>query len=509
MADSPLQVDTTYAGAVFCPPLDACPLPAIGGADLADSLGWQQRLAGFYDRTHSTKQPARPHYYYRRIQRRLAGIVQPHARVLDIGCGDGTLLASLRPSHGVGIDLNRKTVQTAERRHSGLTFMHMRGEDVHRLGEKFDYVVLCQALGEIYDLSALFRSVQGVCHARTRLVIVHWSRLWQPALKIAEWAGLKSPSPDQNWIPADELRHLLELSGFQTIRTLGMTIAPLWVPLVSDAINRFVANLPFIHLLGLTHVIVARSVDPAVLGAERPKSVSIVVPARNESGHIEPLLKRIPRLAPKQEVIFVEGHSTDDTWKAIQRTVAAYRGPFQLQAMRQEGQGKGDAVRKGFAAASGEVLMILDADISVPPEELPAFYEALASGQGEFINGSRMVYLMDRRAMRFLNLLGNKFFGFAFTYLLSQRFRDTLCGTKVLRRDDYRRIAEHRSYFGDFDPFGDFDLLFGAARLDLKIIDVPVHYKARTYGQTNISRFRHGLVLLRMCLFAAKKLKLV
>jgi glycosyltransferase involved in cell wall biosynthesis len=237
--------------------------------------------------------------------------------------------------------------------------------------------------------------------------------------------------------------------------------------------------------------------------------VSIVVPARNESGHIEQLLRRMPLFADKQEVIFVEGGSRDDTWKTVERVAADYTGPFVIKTMRQEGRGKGDAVRKGFAAAAGDVLMILDADISVPPEELPTFFDALARGQGEFINGSRMVYLMDRQAMRFLNLLGNKVFGWVFTYLLSQRFRDTLCGTKVLTRRDYERIAAGRAYFGDFDPFGDFDLLFGASRLNLRIVDLAVRYHERRYGETNISRFRHGWLLLQMSGFAARKLKLV
>jgi glycosyltransferase involved in cell wall biosynthesis len=268
-------------------------------------------------------------------------------------------------------------------------------------------------------------------------------------------------------------------------------------------------NLPLLHQLGLNAVLIARSVDPRVLRMSSPRSASIVIPARNEAGHIHPLLDRIPQFAPRQEIIFVEGNSTDDTWAQIQRAARDYSGPFTVKCLRQDGKGKGDAVRKGFAAATGDVLIILDADISVPPEELPGFYQALASGQGEFINGSRMVYLMDKRAMRFLNLLGNKVFGALFTYLLSQPFRDTLCGTKVLLRSDYERIAAGRTYFGDFDPFGDFDLLFGAARANLKIIDLPVHYKARTYGETNISRFRHGWMLLKMCILAARKLKFV
>jgi len=469
---------------------------------------WQQSVASFYDR-EAANGPTKLRYYRRRIQKRLATMVEPGSRVLEIGCGDGALLASLQPACGVGVDLSRNVIERARADHPSLRFVCIPGEQVGRLNDKFDYVVISQTLDEVYDLQAMFRAVQSACHPRTRLIIVHYSRLWQPAIRLMEWLHVKRRTPARNWLPTDEIVHLLRLSGFETVRAAGMTIAPLPVPLLSEGLNRYVGNLPLVDALSLNNIIVARPVDPEILEPSKPQSVTIVVPARNEAGHIRPLLERLPQLAPRQEVIFVEGGSRDDTWEEIQKVVAAYHGPLEIKSMRQEGRGKGDAVRKGFAAATGDVLMILDADISVPPEELPAFYDAIASGKGEFINGSRMVYLMDRRAMRFLNLLGNKAFGWMFTYLLSQRFRDTLCGTKVLTRRDYERIAENRKYFGDFDPFGDFDLLFGAARLNLKITDVPVHYKARVYGDTNISRFRHGLVLLRMCLFAARKIKFI
>ena len=470
---------------------------------------WRQGVVRCYERLAKTGRIGRTHYYHQRIRKRLATIVEPDSRVLEIGCGTGDLLAALRPVCGVGVDLSERLVNMARTRHKSYRFVCMPGEDIQQLNDKFDYVVISQTLDEVYDLQSLFRAVQTVCHSRTRVIIVHSSRLWQPAIKLMEWLRIKPCSPARNWLPTDEIVHLLRLSHFETVRTAAMTIAPLPVPLVSEFINRFVGNLPLFGALALNSIIVARSVDADVLDKAKPQSVSIVVPARNEAGHIRPLLYSIPRIAPRQEIIFVEGNSTDDTWDEIQKVIRAYDGPFTLKSMRQEGRGKGDAVRKGFAAATGDVLMILDADISVPPEELPAFFDALVSGQGEFINGSRMVYLMDRRAMRFLNLLGNKAFGWMFTYLLSQRFRDTLCGTKVLMRRDYERIAANRKYFGDFDPFGDFDLLFGAARLNLKIIDVPVHYKARTYGDTNISRFRHGWILLRMCLFAARKIRFI
>jgi glycosyltransferase involved in cell wall biosynthesis len=256
----------------------------------------------------------------------------------------------------------------------------------------------------------------------------------------------------------------------------------------------------------MLNVLIAR---PAERPADWRPSVSIVVPARNEAGNIDNAVRRLPRMGPDDELIFIEGGSSDDTWTRIEEAVARQSPGLRIVAAKQDGKGKGDAVRKGFAMARNEILMILDADLTVPPEDLPKFYAAITRGTGEFINGSRLVYPMEGGAMRFMNLLGNKFFAAAFSFVLGQRFKDTLCGTKVLRRSDYERIAAHRSYFGDFDPFGDFDLIFGAARMGLKIVEVPIRYRDRTYGTTNISRWRHGAILLGMLAFAANRLKFI
>jgi glycosyltransferase involved in cell wall biosynthesis len=235
----------------------------------------------------------------------------------------------------------------------------------------------------------------------------------------------------------------------------------------------------------------------------------VIVPCRNEAGNIAQILERTPTLGRGTELIFVDGRSTDGTVERIQEAMARYQGPHTIRLLHQgEGVGKGDAVRKGFEAATGEVLLILDADVTVDPEALPKFYDAIADGHGEFINGSRLVYPMEQQAMRVLNLVGNKFFSLVFTWLLEQRLRDTLCGTKALLRRDYVKIKAGREYFGDFDPFGDFDLLFGAAKQNLKIVEVPVRYRDRIYGETKISRFQHGLLLLRMCWIAYKRFKL-
>lgn len=352
-------------------------------------------------------------------------------------------------------------------------------------------------------MDELLECVASAADASSRVVITNYSQLWRPLLKLARMLGLAQPRFGTTWFSPDDLRAALERKGFQVITTSPEVLIPIEIPLLASFMNRFVARLPVFRALCLHHTIVARL-------APQPKacreSVTVIVPARNESGNVPRLMTEIPSMGEWTEVIFVEGNSTDDTWDVLERAVQQ-RNDALVRLIRQPGKGKGDAVRAGFAQARGDILMILDADLTVPAEMLPRFHEIVASGHADFANGTRLVYGMDGGAMQFLNLIANHFFAKAFSYVLGQPVRDTLCGTKVLRRSVYERIAANRSYFGDFDPFGDFDLLFGAARLHAKIADVPVRYRARVYGETNISRFRHGVLLFRMLGIAARKLK--
>lgn len=463
-------------------------------------------------------------YFHQYVTRLVSNHVLPGSRVLDIGCAGGDMLAALQPSYGVGIDLNPAAIADARKNHPQLTFHEMPVEELAKLSEAadgqgsaaggFDYIILSGVLPQLYDLHTALEALRCVCHDRTRIIVTTFSRLWHPAIRFAELLGWKARVPEESWIPPVEVRSLLTQCDLSIVTQKHGILWPIGIPLLSNLINRWLAPLPVLKHLSLCTLTVAR-VLPRTNRLDIPQCVSVIVPARNESGNIQPLLDRIPPMGEKTEVIFIEGNSTDDTWEVIQKTVAEYRGPFAVRCFKQTGKGKGDAVRLGFSEAgrqtdpNSNILMILDADISVPPEELPRFVDLLARRQCEFANGSRLVYPMEKKAMRFLNMIANKCFGWMFSYLLDQRLRDTLCGTKVLRRADYEKIVANRAYFGDFDPFGDFDLLFGAARLNLKIVDVPVHYKQRVYGETNISRFRHGWLLLKMCAFAARKIKFI
>lgn len=429
--------------------------------------------------------------------------VPPGATVLEIGSGTGDLLAATRPSRGLGIDIAPGMVRLASARHPHLEFRQMAAEQIDLGGEQFDYIILSDLVGFLYDIRSVFERLRAAAHPGTRLILHWYSRLWQPILSLAEKLGLKYPQPVLNWTTLEDITNLLYLANFQLIRTRPHILLPKRVPLLSRLANRILAYLPGLRHLCLTNWIVARP-----LGLKREPDaarVSVICPCRNEAGNIAEVVERLPQLGAQLELIFVEGHSSDGTLEECRRAAASHP-ERDIQVLVQEGRGKGDAVRLGFSKARGDILMILDADLSLAPEDLSQFYQALASGQGEFINGCRLVYSVDARAMRFLNLLGNRFFALLLSYLLGQPVKDTLCGTKVLWRRDYQEIEAGRGYFGSLDPFGDFDLLFGACKLNRKIIEVPIRYRRRTYGATNIRRFSDGWLLLRMSARAAARL---
>jgi hypothetical protein len=370
-----------------------------------------------------------------------------------------------------------------------------------------DFVLLNGNLHFERDIQAYLGALRERFDARTRLIVVYYSALWRPLLTFATRLGLRKKTPEVNWLAPSDVINFMRLADFEVVRLEPKVLLPIYVPLLSNFVNRYLAPLPVLRALCLVNVLVARPSPQRVAGVQ--PSVSVVVPARNEAGNIEDIVRRFPRMGPDDELIFIEGGSRDDTWQRIQQAHATHTGAPRILIGQQDGKGKGDAVRKGFGMATKEILMILDADLTVPPEDLPKFYRAIVDGKGEFINGSRLVYPMEKRAMRFLNMIANKFFAVAFSFVLGQRFKDTLCGTKVITRENYLRLARNRSYFGEFDPFGDFDLIFGAARMGLRIVEVPIVYRERTYGETNISRWSHGALLIAMLGFAARRLKFI
>ncbi len=442
-------------------------------------------------------------HYHALLQSYYRFLIPEGKKVLEIGCGLGDLLASVKPSRGVGIDFSEKTIELAKERHPDLEFQVCEANSI-KSRTQFDYIIISDLVNDLDDVQVLLEKLHQNSGPKTRIVINYFNNLWRPILKVAEWLGAKAPSPNPNWLSKSDVENLLHLSGWEVVKSEARNLLPMDFPILGTILNRFIAPLPIINHLCLSVFTVARP-EP-VTKEDQHYRCSVVIPARNESENIQDAIDRTPEMGLGTELLFIEGNSTDDTWETIQ--AAKEKHPERnIRIMQQSGKGKGNAVREAFAEASGDILFILDADLTVPPEDLPKFYEAIRSGKADFVNGMRLVYPKENDSLQFLNMTANKIFGLTFTWLLGQNVKDTLCCTKALFRKDYDEIARNRSYFGDFDPFGGFDLLFGAARLNMRILDLPIRYQARSDGRTNISRWSQGWLLLKMVKIASGRFK--
>jgi SAM-dependent methyltransferase len=463
----------------------------------------------FYARAEreDPRHPAARDFLADDLKQALTRLVPPDASVLEVGSGSGDLLAALPNAVRTGVDARPEAVAAARKRHPDIRFEEAEAPALGAL-PRFDAIICDRLCHCVLDVRALLASLAERLTDDGRLFLTAFNYLWELPVRLSETLGWKLPAPTSNWLSESDFRNLFEMCGLEVVRFEDRLMLPLDVPVVGTALNRYMVKLPGLELLSIYRVYVLRR-RAKPLPARPPATVTVVVPARNEAGNVDGAITRTPVMGAGTELIFVEGGSSDGTWERIQEAIAAYRGPLKLSAYKQTGKGKGDAVRVGFAKATGDLLMILDADLTVPPEELPVFYEAAVSGYADYLQGTRLVYPMEAGAMRFFNKLGNIAFSRLFTYLLQQPIKDTLCGTKVIWRTDYERLAAARHVFGDFDPFGDFDLIFGAARLNLKLGEIPVRYRDRVYGETNIQRWKHGWLLLKMSAVAARKLKYV
>jgi SAM-dependent methyltransferase len=445
-------------------------------------------------------------YYHQRLTEIYHFLVPQGQKILEIGCSLGDLLAALKPAVGVGVDFSPKMIERAKQRHPELQFILVDAHEMELEGF-FDVIICSDLIHDLWDVQRVLNRISKSCSPSTRIIINFYSRLWELPLTLASSLNLAKPVLNQNWLTVEDVTNLLRLENMEVISHWQEVLFPFPIPLIAPFFNRFLVKIFPFNLFALTNFILARPVSPLVVSESKP-TVSIVIPARNEAGNIDDIFNQTPEMGSETELVFVEGHSKDNTYTAIEKAIQDHPQRH-CKLVKQTGIGKGDAVRMGFFIASGEMFMILDADLTVSPTDLPRFYEALVSNKAEFINGVRLVYPMEKEAMKFLNFIGNKFLSLIFSWLLGQPIKDTLCGTKALWKKDYERIAANRNYFGEFDPFGDYDLIFGATKLGLKLVDLPIRYHERTYGTTNIQRWKHGWLLLKMVTFAAGKIKFI
>ena len=447
-------------------------------------------------------------FYHEEDIKYLKFLIPENKKILDLGCGCGKKLNALNPSKGVGVDLSQEAIKLAKKKYSKYEFYCLDVENkniLKKIKEKFDYILISDLVGDLDDIDNVLKNIHSFCNKSTRIILSYYSALWWPILKIAEYFKQKIPTIEKNWLGTKDIENFLEINNFQIIKNEKKKMMPKKLFGLGKIINKFIATLPLIDNLCLSTYIVSRSLNFKI---DKEQSCSIIIPCKNEKGNIETIVKKIPQFCSKIEIIFVEGGSSDGTLEEIKR-IKKKNKLMDIKYFIQTKIGKADAVIKGFKKASNDILMILDADMTVPPETLSKFYNLYISGKGEFINGSRMVYPLEKDSMRFLNMIGNYCFSKIFTWLFRQRFTDTLCGTKVISKSDFKKIEETSQYFGKLDPFGDFLLIFSAVKGNLKIVELPIKYKKRVYGSTQISRFKHGFMLLKMTIFAYFKIKVI
>jgi hypothetical protein len=436
----------------------------------------------------SRRLPAWKRYVHLLLGREISALTRYYDRTihwLPRSEDDGTLLQS--------VDCPQKQVVSSELEFPDLT---------HEVDER-TVVLVNGTFNHHFDIQGLLTGLKARLSRSSRVVVVLYNPYLRALYALANKVGIRSGELPTTFITRVDLDTLSAISGYAIVRERPVVYCPFSLLGLGNLINRVLPAVPVLRMFSFAFVVVLRPVIKT-----KPKSLSCVIPARNERGNIENALKRLENFPCPIEVIFVEGHSSDGTWEEIQRVAEAYKDRFKLQIMQQTGKGKNDAVRLGFSAATESLLVILDADLTMPPEMLERFYFAYCAGLGDFVNGSRLVYPMEGEAMRFLNRLGNVFFAKLLSFVLDVRIGDSLCGTKLLSKRDYQRILAWRGDFGDFDPFGDFELLFPAAILGFGIVDVPIRYLARTYGSTNIQRFRHGWLLLKMTAIGLFRIKM-
>ena len=444
-------------------------------------------------------------WYYYKVKEKIYRFMVPESkRVLVIGCENGDFLASLKPSYGIGVDISDKMINIARQRHPEYKFHCMDAQE-QLPDEKFDYVIAFGMLGELNDVQKFFDNLKSAGDEFTRYIIDYYNSLWEPLLKLGEIIRCKMPISRQNWLQTGQINCLLDLSGFEVIKMRRQLLFPFYIPFLSFFINSIVINFPFVNRLSLMRLIITKKKSRET----KKYGVSVIIPCRNEEGNVMEVVKKMPEMGTHTEIIFVDNGSTDRTADEINKAIGEYPQK-DIKLYSQPKAGKKNAVIEGFDRAEQEVLMILDADLSTGPEDLVKFFNVVAEGKAEFVNGTRMVYPQQKEAMRYLNMLGNYLFGRIFSLILDFPLTDTLCGSKAILKRYWPDIKKSEIIGRkSLDQWGDFDLLFGAAFWNLKMVELPIRYKPRRCGLSKMKRFRNGSQLLLMSFSSFKRFKIL
>ena len=433
-------------------------------------------------------------FYHSEQKKFISSIIRPESSVLEIGCSTGNLLEVIDAQRVVGIEISPRMAELARHKcDTDKVEIIETSLENFETNEKFDYIILNHLLEYAYDVQGSLEKIRDFCHDDSRVIVICHNPLWEHILRGTAFLGLRMPDLNRNFKTVMDLRNFFELAGFDPYETGYRLALPKRIPLFTTFFNKVLAKIPGLAVGSFSEYVIAK--PKSVHSSSKPRySCSVIIPCFNEEGNVTLAVERTPDMGTFTEILVVDDGSSDGT-KAEAEKIAA-KDPRVRVISYTPNSGKGYAVKVGFDAAKGDVLMILDADMTVRPEDMPRFFDPIDQGLADFVNGTRMIYPMENKAMGALNFIGNKGFGIILSLIMGRRATDTLCGTKAFRK-------KHYDTFDMTDKsWGDFDLLLGATKQRLKVVEMPIRYMARVEGDSKMKAFQHGWRLLMVCVQA-------
>lgn len=368
-------------------------------------------------------------------------------------------------------------------------------EDLNKIlinNTKYDCIVLSDMFEVNDDILGLLKLLKKNLNNDGTILLTSITPIWDGVLSILEMLNLKNKSKKRSYIHLNKLSAVLDTINFQITGKRTRQYFPFKLFYFGNIINNFLEIILYFFNFGIRSYFTIKEIEDT---AEKDVlSKTIIVPAKNEEGNLNELINRIPYLGNNVEVIISCGISNDNT---LGMAKSLKSDNFIIKVIEQTSKGKANAVWEACEQSSNDLIAILDADLSVDPEELSSFFELIETKKCDFVNGTRLIYSMEKGSMRFINNFGNRLFQYVVSKIIRLPLTDSLCGTKVFKKNLYEKIKKWQSVVKIKDPFGDFDLLFAAAYSSQKIVEYPIHYRARKYGTTQIRRFKDGFKLIK------------
>tara|TARA_B110000977_G_scaffold125183_1_gene160299 strand:+ start:1495 stop:2904 length:1410 start_codon:yes stop_codon:yes gene_type:complete len=381
---------------------------------------------------------------------------------------------------------------------NSLTKSEIKKEDEINKNLNFDHIVIADIEHQKFitkNLIDLNEKIDNEC----RVIVLSKSIFWSTLINF--YKKIKNIGPDKNnFLPYSNLRKIFLNTNFEIVKNEKIIFFPFQFSLLTKFINQ-IFRFPVLNFFCMINLTVLKKVQKKNYQAEG-KKISFIIPCKNEGGNIKFFYEKIINSTINAEFLFGNDNSSDNTLDEIKKLQQAIPNK-EIKIYDGPGVCKSENVYKGINLASGEIILIYDADLTVSFDDLVNSINLLLKTDADFINCTRMIMPQQKNAMKFLNFYGNLFFAFLFSILFKQKITDTLCGTKIFFKKDWEQIKKYNNTWGAKDLWGDFDLLLGAYKNNLKIVENPISYTDRKEDETKMTGIIKNSIRMLIITFVA------